>query len=332
MSNIYGRQVILPLTNKSGGGVVAGDVVITDSTNNDAFTTTTSAGYTGVIGVAAETIANNATGRVLLAGYAALVNVNASVTRGHYGKTHTVAKQAADASARTAGVFCQFLTGGTTPDAHVFGITDASTGGAGSPGTPAVTLSTTNSTGAAVTLLATDATIAVFDATVPAALGTAAAGSAGFAARRDHVHPNTAPGAILAAISVTTGDVTTNSASLADADATNFKVTFTAPASGNVLVMAQASMAPSSGGSSASALAAWGLRESTTNVAGPVSVARAGVAPSSNVTRVVTQYFYLTGVSAGSHTYKMAHQVDSSATTIIFGSGTTPFVMVVWAA
>lgn len=120
-ANTYGRQVVIPLTNKSGGSVAAGDVVIVDTANNDAFTTTTSAGSTATIGVVQETIASNAVGRVLLSGYAALVNVNASVTRGDYGKTHTVAKQATDAGAsRGAGTFCQFLTGGTTPDAAVY--------------------------------------------------------------------------------------------------------------------------------------------------------------------------------------------------------------------
>jgi uncharacterized Zn-binding protein involved in type VI secretion len=131
-SNTYGRQVVLPLANKSGGGVIAGDVVVIDTGNNDAFTTTTSAAVTNVVGIAQETIANNATGRVLLSGYAALVLVNASVTRGNYGATHTVAKQAADAGAsRTAGTFCKFLTGGTTPDAVVFG-SDLGGGGSGS--------------------------------------------------------------------------------------------------------------------------------------------------------------------------------------------------------
>jgi hypothetical protein len=120
MASTRGRQVVVPLTNKSGGAVVAGDVVVVDTTNNDAFTTTTSAGFTGGIGVAQESLANNAVGRVLISGYAALVNVNASVTRGHFGFTHTVAKQAAGASARGAGSFCQFLTGGTTPDAIVY--------------------------------------------------------------------------------------------------------------------------------------------------------------------------------------------------------------------
>ncbi len=119
-ANTYGRQVVIPLANKSGGGVIAGDVVIVDTSNNDAFTTTTSAGFTGGVGIAMETIANNATGRVLISGYAALVNVNASVTRGQYGKTHTVAKQATGTSARGTGTFCQWLTGGTTPDALVY--------------------------------------------------------------------------------------------------------------------------------------------------------------------------------------------------------------------
>lgn len=121
MSNIFGRQVVVPLTNKSGGGVIAGDVVIVDTSNNAAFTTTTSASFTGGVGIVQETIASNATGRVLTAGYAALVNVNASVTRGHFGATHSVVKQAASAGAsRTAGTFCQFLTGGTTPTALVY--------------------------------------------------------------------------------------------------------------------------------------------------------------------------------------------------------------------
>lgn len=60
-----------------------------------------------------------------------------------------------------------------------------------SGGTPSLTLSTSNSAGSATTALRTDATIAAFDATAPVtqAFGdTAAAGSAGVAARRDHTH------------------------------------------------------------------------------------------------------------------------------------------------
>lgn len=56
---------------------------------------------------------------------------------------------------------------------------------------PALTLSTSNAAGVAATVIRTDATVAVFDATVPTtqAIGDAAAtGSAGVAARRDHKH------------------------------------------------------------------------------------------------------------------------------------------------
>lgn len=120
MANIFGRQVVLPVTNKSGGALVLGDVVIVDTTNDTAVTTTTSAASTLPIGVVQESIANNATGRVLFGGYTSLVNTAASVTRGHYGTTHTVAKQATSTASRGAGTFCQFLTGGTTPAAFVF--------------------------------------------------------------------------------------------------------------------------------------------------------------------------------------------------------------------
>jgi hypothetical protein len=128
VSNVFGRQVVVVLTNKSGGSVIAGDVVVIDTANNGAFTTTTTGAFTGAVGIAQESIANNASGRVLLSGYAALVNVNASVTRGNYGKTHTVAKQATDAGAsRIQGTFCQFLTGGTTPTAIVYPVDLAGT-------------------------------------------------------------------------------------------------------------------------------------------------------------------------------------------------------------
>src|SRR5512139_1553288 len=49
-------------------------------------------------------------------------------------------------------------------DSVIYG---AKVGGGGTAGTPALTLSTTNATGAASTFVATDATVAVFDATVP---------------------------------------------------------------------------------------------------------------------------------------------------------------------
>jgi hypothetical protein len=133
-SNTYGRTLVLALVNKSGAGVVLGDVVIIDTANAGAFTTTTSGASPAIVGVAQETIANNGTGRVMLQGYTSLLNVNASVTLGHYGQTHTVAKQASDAGAsRQAGTFCQFLTAGATPDAMIWP-TDLG-GGSGAPTT-----------------------------------------------------------------------------------------------------------------------------------------------------------------------------------------------------
>jgi hypothetical protein len=62
MASTRGRAVVIPLTNKSGGSVAAGDVVVVDTGNNEAFTTSTAGAVTGGVGIAQETIANNATG------------------------------------------------------------------------------------------------------------------------------------------------------------------------------------------------------------------------------------------------------------------------------
>jgi len=53
---------------------------------------------------------------------------------------------------------------------------------------PALTLGTANAAGTAETVLSTDSTLLTFDATLPAAVGTAATGTAVVSARRDHVH------------------------------------------------------------------------------------------------------------------------------------------------
>ena len=74
-----------------------------------------------------------------------------------------------------------------THDASEF----ATPGDIPSGGTPSLTLGTTNAAGSASTYVKTDATVAAFDATAPStqAFGdSAAAGSAGKAARRDHKH------------------------------------------------------------------------------------------------------------------------------------------------
>jgi hypothetical protein len=119
--NTYGRAVDVPMTNKSGGSVALGDVVIYDSTTNDSFTTTTSAASLLAAGVAQETIASNGIGRIRTLGYTSLVNTSGSVTRLDFGATHTVAKQAADVGAsRAAGTFIRFLSSGSTPDGIIY--------------------------------------------------------------------------------------------------------------------------------------------------------------------------------------------------------------------
>jgi hypothetical protein len=130
---IRGRQVVVPLTNKSGGSVALGDVVVIgDGTNDNCFTTTTTASFNARhIGIAQETIANAAVGRVLTNGYAAIVNTNASVARDTFLFTHTVAKEATGSATRAAGAFGQVLETGADPEALIWGMPDPSGAAAG---------------------------------------------------------------------------------------------------------------------------------------------------------------------------------------------------------
>ena len=89
------------------------------------------------------------------------------------------------------------LSGGVTDHGALTGLTDddhtqyLKESVVSGTGVPAVTLGTAGATGAATTVIATDATIVAFDGTVPTtqAFGdTAATGSAAVAARRDHKH------------------------------------------------------------------------------------------------------------------------------------------------
>lgn len=128
---IRGRQVVVPLTNKSGGAVAAGDVVVIgDGTNDGCFTTTTTAAFSArMIGIAQEAIADNASGRVLTNGYAPLVNVGASVDRDSFLFTDTTGGQATGSATRAEGAFGQVLTTSATPDAVIWGVPDVASGG-----------------------------------------------------------------------------------------------------------------------------------------------------------------------------------------------------------
>jgi hypothetical protein len=131
---LRGRQTLAALTNQSGGTVNAGDVVIVSLANASSFTTTTTANYASAfVGVAVETIAASATGRVCLFGYVPQINLNASASLGQYLATSTTAKQAAPTSTQGAGVFGQVLGTGTSPAAVLFGYPQqAGSGGSGS--------------------------------------------------------------------------------------------------------------------------------------------------------------------------------------------------------
>lgn len=129
---IRGRQTATrTLTNKSGGTVNLGDAVrIYDGSNDNSFTTTTTAAYnSGPVGIVMETIANNAAGLVALSGYVPLVNSNSgSLTRGRFLFTHTVAGTVTASATRAAGAFGYVLETGTNPEAIIFGMPDPTAG------------------------------------------------------------------------------------------------------------------------------------------------------------------------------------------------------------
>lgn len=306
-ANTYGRQVVVPLTNKSGGGVIAGDVVIIDTGNNDAFTTTTTAAYTGLVGIAQETIANNAVGRVLTAGYAALVLTSGSVTRGNFGATHTVAKQAADIGARAVGAFCQFLTGGTTPDAHVFGMPDG-TAASGAP-TTADYLTGTAQAGLSAEIV----------------VGTTPGGELGgtwASPTVDATHAGTDSGTHLgrllqaARVTRTAADDTTTSSTFADA--TGLTSTITTGAHRVMLYFT------GSGGASGSNELGLSFAVDGARVDG----ATYGLMATTGQDRDLSM-FYLTDVlTAASHTFTVQFKV-SAGTGTIFASGTAVAVLTV---
>lgn len=131
---IRGRQVILTLTNRSGGALNDGDVVIVDIANDESFTTTVVAGSLLVMGVVQEDIANLAAGRVLVEGYAAVVEVNDATARGDFLKTSTVATRATSQATMDAGVFAKALSstvGAGQVSAELFGVDSGAGGGGG---------------------------------------------------------------------------------------------------------------------------------------------------------------------------------------------------------
>ncbi|GAH86627.1 unnamed protein product, partial [marine sediment metagenome] len=107
---IRGRQVVVPLTNKSGGSLSEGAVVIIDTTADDAFTTTTTSQNKKVVGVVAETVADGAAGRVITNGYVPVLATDAATSRGDYLHASGSAGKATPSATLIQGVFGVALT------------------------------------------------------------------------------------------------------------------------------------------------------------------------------------------------------------------------------
>lgn len=132
MNTALNRTSLAFLTNKSGGDLNYGDVVVLDNTNDNGFTTTTTAGLSanglGVIFDVAG-IANNATGAVAIAGWCPQINLDGAATVGQLIKTTTVAGQGTPHDApQTTGDFAWALTASATPSAMLFGSPNAAAG------------------------------------------------------------------------------------------------------------------------------------------------------------------------------------------------------------
>ena len=117
------------------------------------------------------------------------------------------------------------------------------------------------------------------------------------------------------------------STTFVDVDATNLAVTFTAPASGNVLIHVQVNVTSNN----ATGDIYVNLREGSTNLA---NTSRLVDAVSSNTLTQIMCAFYLTGLSAGSHTYKLGYKTTTAATTVAVNLGPNfgQVVFEVWSA
>ena len=171
----------------------------------------------------------------------------------------------------------------------------------------------------------------------PDAFGDAAnAGSAATYSKGDHKHGLPAKPLGLLAISSyrpgtdsLVGDVTSNT--LTDVSAANLNVTFTRPANGNVLVRLTGT-ASTDGSPNQATECGWGLREGTTDVGIQARIWNGTVA--NNLIAVYTRVFLVTGISAGSHTYKWAMASDGSKHTYLSAGPTIAgaLIMEVWEA
>ena len=100
--------------NNSGSTINLGDVVVVDTSLDNAFTTTTTIGNPLVLGVAGESIASGSNGKVITGGYVAQINVESSTSRGEFLRTSSTAGKAKPEPNFTAGCFAIALSSGST--------------------------------------------------------------------------------------------------------------------------------------------------------------------------------------------------------------------------
>lgn len=111
-----------------------GDVVICNVTTTMSFTTTITEGDQGVVGVVAESIADNDPGRVITSGYAPVVTMDGAATNGHFLKTSSTAKKATDVAVKDAECFGRIMEtiGGAGPcECILWGALGGQTGATG---------------------------------------------------------------------------------------------------------------------------------------------------------------------------------------------------------
>lgn len=117
--------------------------------------------------------------------------------------------------------------------------------------------------------------------------------------------------------------VNVTSTSLVDLDAANLSITFTAPASGNIVIKVAASVLISGGQFNVDAMFL-GFREGVNDIAEHF----VGHGNGYGDIRIAAR-FYLTGVSAGSHTYKLAG-CSSANTLYVREFSNAPVTIEVW--
>lgn len=125
MNTALNRTVITILTNKSGGALALGDVVIIDTANSSAVTTTNTADYiTTFPGVVMEPngIANNEQGQIAFVGYVNQINLTTSASIGDKIATSTTYKKGVPNASLSVGTFGIALEVGTTPKALLIGL------------------------------------------------------------------------------------------------------------------------------------------------------------------------------------------------------------------